>query len=95
MGQLTAGTANPLVPTAWEGLVTGSAIASFVLAVWATIAILGSRENFSLFNTLALILAAWFAPVMGPVLVLITAYQQPRRGPSAPQVTATSERTSA
>ncbi|GGE77842.1 hypothetical protein GCM10011401_26380 [Nesterenkonia cremea] len=94
--QMTANDASPLMPTVWEGIAAGSSIAYFVLAVWATVAILGSRENFSLPNTLALILTAWFAPVLGPILVLITAYRQPRPAPTtaAPETTATPERLS-
>lgn len=41
---------NPLVPTAWEGIGAGSAIAYLVLA-------------------------AWFVPLLGAILVLITAYR--------------------
>ncbi len=70
---------NPLVPTAWEGVGIGSAVAYAVLAVWATIAILGARQSLSPTNTLALILAAWCVPLLGAVLVLVTAYQQPKK----------------
>lgn len=79
---LIASESNPLVPTAWEGLGAASAVAYGVLAVWATIAVLGSRQTLSLANTLALILAAWFVPLIGPILVLVTAYRQPKKAPA-------------
>lgn len=50
---------NPLVPTAWEGIGAGSAIAYLVLA-------------------------AWFVPLLGAILVLITAYRQPKPQTTCP-----------
>lgn len=75
---------NPLVPTAWEGIGAGSAIADLVLAVWATIAILGARQRLNLTNTLALVLAVWFVPLLGAILVLITPYRQPKPQTACP-----------
>lgn len=79
---LIASASNPLIPNLWEGLWSAGAIAHGILAVWATIAVLGSRQSLSLANTLALILAAWFAPLLGAILVLVTAYQQPKKTPA-------------
>lgn len=50
---------NPLVPTVWEGIDAGSAIAYLVLA-------------------------AWFVPLLGAILVLITAYRQPKPQTTCP-----------
>lgn len=66
---------NPLMPAWYEsfGLLLLGA-----LAVWATVAVLGSRQRLSVANMAGLILASWFVPVIGPLCALFTAYERPK-----------------